>query len=114
MSEKKQASIQSFLKPVKSSIDLPIHTPSAPELKLINKAVNKNAKSHIWCGDSSDVEGKIQKIQNKFVPSIITKKFVEIMDFVFGRAEKNTDPLVTQFLNRMSVELGQCVAWYGF
>lgn len=34
------------------------------------------------------------------------------MDFIFGRAEKNDDSLVTQFLNRMTRELGQCVDWY--
>jgi hypothetical protein len=74
MSEKKQASIQSFLKPVRS-IDLPIQTPSAPELKLINKAVNKSAKSHIWCGDSSDVEGKrSRKIKINCILAIINKK----------------------------------------
>jgi len=48
----------------------------------------------------------------KFYRVINRKKNVEIMEFIFGSTEKNTDPLVSQLLNRMSSELGQCVDWY--
>jgi hypothetical protein len=58
MSEKKQASIQNFLKPVvRSSIDLPIRVEVPPQIKLIKKILVRDAKAHIWCGTASGVEG---------------------------------------------------------